>query len=191
MGGPSRQSAENEARLKTWARLQELCPPGWTVEGGRFRPTETPHGYWLRRQTVSAGCARSDCRRRCELDLEDLIRSPHAHEPLAHVVAGRLRCAHWRGCRLELRPSLYPEGVPIICFALEPEAYFEIGCVSCPSLRRMTPIEVIDGLRRSRRGDGGMGIHVLVDRIRGPCPNCGGRRFFAKLVQRAATQASK
>lgn len=174
---------DDARRLAAWARLRELCPPGWTVQDDRLAPVQTPRGYFLRRQTLTAGCARGDCRRRCELDFADLVRSPLADSAL-EVVVHRLRCDHWGGCLFELRPPTYPEGVPLICYLDAPGVLFEIGCVKAGCVvQRLTPEQVIRSLMVAGRGDGGVGIHVLGSRIRGPCPGCGGTRFTATLLQ--------
>ena len=181
---PSRRLIEEDAkRIAAWARLRELCPPGWVLQEDRLVPIQTPRGYFLRRQALTAGCARHDCRRRCEIDVADLVRSPHTDSSL-EVVVRRLRCDHWRGCAFELRPPTYSEGVPLICYLDAPGVSFEIGCVKGGCIvRRLSPEQVIRSLIVSGRGDGGVGIHVLASRIRGPCPGCGGTRFYAELKQ--------
>jgi hypothetical protein len=182
MGGPSAQSVGASARLDAMQRLLDLCPAGWEVAGDRLRPVDSPLGCYDRKQSVTAGCRRHDCRRRVDFDLADLIRSEHRHAPMS-AVTEVLRCGHWRGCGLELRPAIYPQGVPLISLITHRTAIVEIGCVTCPHVSRLSPLQVIDFLRRTRAGDGNTGVNVLADVLRGRCPKCGGGRFWTAVHQ--------
>lgn len=179
MGGVSSQGAAAAETLARLERLQRLCPPGWQVAGGRFVPVDTPAAYRVRGQQVTAGCRRHDCRRRVELDLADLVRSEHREHPIRFVIE-QLKCGHWRGCGLELRPAIYPDGVPLISLVQHPNAIVEIGCCICPHVSRLSPVQVIEYLRRTKAGDGNTGVNVLATVIRGRCPRCRGSQFWAR-----------
>ena len=74
------------------------------------------------------------------------------------------------------------QGVPLIAYATHaPETRVEVACCACLLTIAYSPIEMIQRLLKSGRGDGNSGVHTLAERIRGPCRRCGGRQFSAVL----------
>lgn len=183
MGGLTRRQQTQDEWLAACSRLRAICPPGWTIDGRRCRPVDTPVGAHARGQQVFARCRRADCRRRVDLDCSDLARTEHRDRPMAEVLE-LLRCRHWRGCLLELEPPTYPEGVPLITLVPHIDAWVGVQCERCPHLSALPPIVVIEWLIRTGGGDAGTGIKGLSDVFRGRCPRCGWNRFVVEAHYR-------
>lgn len=141
----------------------------------RFKPQDTILGMFRRGQSLVLRCGRSDCRRRVEVDLADAVHGGVGHYRPGELVE-RLRCQHYRGCRLEEVVASYAEGVPLVAY-INSGRLILIRCIGCRLEVALPAEKVIDRLQSEKRGNSATGILLLARTIRGPCKRCRGTTF--------------
>lgn len=167
------------ARRRRRDQLQPLLAPGWRLTyDNRLEAIETPAGYHERGQTCLLRCELRGCGRRLAIDFLSAIRTGLGDRPIAEIAA-RLSCGHWEGCKFRVVDRSYPNGLPLVWFAFQPDHLVVLVCDVCGKRISLDPAQAVVRLKRSDLGDGGTGLLQLPAVARRACAGCGKRRFSA------------
>jgi hypothetical protein len=126
-------------------------------------------------------CRRMDCHRRVEIDFRQAVHSGMGDQSTKHLIQ-LLRCGHWVGCQLEEVSASYPNGVPLVSYLNHKDVLIAVACEQCAVRILLPPRAIIARLMKAGTGDGSTGALELGGRVRGPCRQCGGRRFRTDVV---------
>jgi DNA-directed RNA polymerase subunit RPC12/RpoP len=175
-----REELDREQRRR---ELAAFLVPGWELDatGRKIVEIKTVLGFYQRGQGLLLRCSRVDCRRRVEVDFRAAVEAGLGDKPIS-VLIDALRCRHWRGCELGESSQVYPHGVPLVGFLDQPDVLVAIACRRCTARVLLRPRAMILKLKAAGRGDGSTGIKQLGELVRGPCRQCGARRFESEVV---------
>jgi hypothetical protein len=158
----------------------EAPPRGWLALDGLLTPDPTIAGYRARLQEVRGVCSQGDCRRRCTLDLDRLIR--RGFGALAVTQAQQLyRCHNLSGCGLEWSEDRRV-GLPVSALFGRAGVRIRFRCSGCGSFRVALP----EAVAKRMRGDDPQAAEPLVSDIAGgakqPCRQCGKRAWRVDVL---------
>jgi len=179
----SRPRQESLAQDQRLGRLARFVVPGWelAVEPERIIPIKTLLGSYQRGEVLTYRCLRPDCGRRVAPDLEAVVRGGFGHVLKGSLIEA-LSCRHPLGCRLKLVSETYPRGVPLVAHLGSQGLLVAITCESCKATLSLSVAAMIERLMSTGRGDASTGVRELGGRVRGPCRQCGGRRFNSTVI---------
>lgn len=179
----SRSRSQEMQREKRLAELKPFLVPGWQINPSSLQivAVKTVLGFYQRGQEMLLKCRRRDCHRRVEVDFHAAVQAGKGSQSPQHLIH-ELLCGHWHGCGLEEVSAIYPKGVPLVSYLNDKDVLIAIACEQCPARLLLPPRTVIERLRQAERGDGSTGILELGRRVRGPCRQCGGRKFRSEVI---------
>jgi hypothetical protein len=146
-------------------------PAGWIALDGLLEPDPTVAGYRARMQEVRGVCGQRDCKRRCEVDLERLVRRGFGALPVS-TAQQMLKCHNLTGCGLDFHDDRRG-GLPLRALFGRSHVRVRVKCSGCGFFRTATP-EVL--WRRATAGKepmDGLLVSEVAAQIKGPCKQCG------------------
>jgi hypothetical protein len=118
-------------------------------------------------------CGQRDCKRRCEVDLERLVRRGFGALPVS-AAQQMLKCQNLTGCGLDFHEDR-KGGLPLQGLFGRAHVHVRIKCVGCGFFRTAPPEAL---WRRITKGQDkepiyGLLVTEVAAQIKGPCRACG------------------
>jgi hypothetical protein len=153
-------------------------PPGWTAASGLLERDQTVAGCLARLEEVRGTCAMRDCRRRCHVDLERLVRTGFAALPIAQAQRF-LKCQRLDSCGLAFHVA-GRAGLPLDALLGRAHVRVRICCGGCGFYRVTTPEALI---RKIGGADAGaVDVDDIPRQVKGPCKHCGKTVWRAQVL---------
>lgn len=145
-------------------------PPGWTAASGLLEPDPSIAGFLARGEEVKGFCDQRDCRRRCHVDLERMVRRGFGALPVAQAKSF-MRCNQLTGCGLDFHADR-TAGLPLSTLLGRAHVRIRIKCDGCGFFRAARVETLIKRFTTDRlRGDTVLTSEVR-SKITGPCRTC-------------------
>ena len=146
-------------------------PTGWLADSGVLQPDMTVGGFWARKQRIHGLCGTKDCRRRCEVDCENLVGRGLGRLSITDVKA-LLRCHRLGGCSIDFQVDRDGGQLPLRSLLGLSYVRIRFVCRSCGFFRVATPDAVIKKLKEKGRGGEQTSTTDIAATIKEPCKQC-------------------
>jgi hypothetical protein len=152
--------------------MQSLADPpaGWIALDGLLQPDPTVAGYRARMQEVRGICGQRDCKRRCEVDLERLVRRGFGALPVS-AAQQMLKCHNLTGCGLDFHDDRRG-GLPLRALFGRSHVRVRVKCDACSFFRVATPEAIYKRATAGKEPMDGLLVTEIAAQIKGPCSQC-------------------
>jgi len=160
--------------------LSDAPPRGWRIVQGELVADPTVAGYLARGREIRGLCQQQDCRRTCQVDLEDLARRGLGAARIQELKP-LYKCQRLGGCALAFHEKYGTELTVSVLARLKP-AVLRIRCGNCRKTTRARPGAVVARLLAEGLGGHETRVEDLAGLIRGECRGCRVRRWEVAVL---------
>jgi hypothetical protein len=158
-------------------------PDGWTAIHGILEPAGYVAAYAARGQVMKGRCQTKRCNRRVDLDPRELC-GEHMGALRMQQVLRTYECNRLDGCTLRFHTE--PKDAPLPLDGLRGKAHVRLrlrcGAHKCSFFRVWLVEEMIEGLKKAKKGGGATSVHELRKLMTSPCKLCGKVDWYADVL---------